>query len=162
MNRQEIRDRARFLYWDELQYALAREERVDTEVVRERSTLRHTREMQGQEATHLFELLRGIHDLVARRVDRDVVIDFDNQQLGFNKAIRIGDNTLVPVDRARLRDWLAFDEIRERAFQQHAAKREHEREEIAAIIERLQTHGDDATTFEVCPDLFTDEAEEAA
>lgn len=154
MNRQEIRDRARFFYEDELQYALAREDRVDTEGVREKATMRLTREMEGQEEEHLFELCRGITDVIARKVDRGFVVDLDSQQLGFGKAIRIDDNTLCPVERARLRDWLAFDEIREQAFQRHAAKRDREREVVAEIIERLQTHGEDATTLTVCGDLF--------
>lgn len=159
MNRQEIRDRTRYLCEDELQYAIARDDNVDTEAVREKATMRLVREVSD---TETYELVRGLVDSVFRAVERTFIVDLVSGQLGFGKAIRISDNTLRPVERARLRDWIAFDEIREQKFQEHASKRHREREVIAGIIERLQEHGDEATTGEVCPDLFAASDEAAA
>lgn len=159
MDRQEIRERARFLYWDSLQYAIAREDEVDTNAVRENATLRLTREMEGRE---IYELCRGMVDAIAKNVERQFIVDFETGQLKIGSAIRTGDNRLCPIERARLRDWLAFDDIREQVFRAHAAKRAAEREAIAEIVERLQTHGENATTLEVCPDLFEQKGEQAA
>lgn len=151
MDRQEIRERARFLYGDSLQYAIAREDEIHTDTVRENATLRLTREMEGQE---IYELCRGMIDSVAKNVERLYIVDFDTGQLAIGSTIRTGDNRLVPTEKAHLRDWQAFDDLREHVFQAHAAKRAHERERIAEIIERLSTFGGDPTTFEACPDLF--------
>jgi DNA-directed RNA polymerase delta subunit len=159
MDRQEIRERARFLYGDSLQYAIAREDEVDTNSVRENATLRLTREMEGLE---IYELCRGMIDSVAKNVERQYIVDFETGQLSIGSAIRTGDNTLCPVEKARLRDWLAFDEIRERVFQSHAAKRAAEREQIAEIVERLSTVGGDPTTLEACPEKFAAKDERAA
>lgn len=159
MNRQEIRDRSRFLIADELAYALARDDRVNTDAIRERATMRLARDVAEPE---VYELCRGMIDAVARNVERDFVVDFNTQQLGFGKALRVDDNALCPVERATMRDWIAFDEIRERAYQNHKAKRDHERDRVAEIIERLESHGDEARTLEVCPDLFESFGGEAA
>lgn len=151
MDRQEIRERARFLYGDSLQYAIAREDEVDTDAVRENATLRLTREMEGME---IYELCRGMIDSVAKNVERLYIVDFQTGQLKIGSAIRTGDNKLCPTERARLRDWLAFDDIRETVFQAHASKRAAEREAISEIVERLQTFGGDPTTFEAWPERF--------
>lgn len=155
MDRQEIRNRSRDLYADELRYALAREDEVDTDVSRERATTRLTREMEGQE---IRELCRGMIDSVAKNVERQYVVDLDSPQLIFGGAIRTGDNLLCPVEKARRRDWRLFDEIREQVFAQHASKRDRERKAIAEIMARLDERGDDPTTLEACPDLFAEAA----
>lgn len=102
-----------------------------------------------------------LHDplVVSRSVDRERErVAADPERLPRRSLVQrladVVDNTLCPVERARLRDWLAFDEIREQAFQRHLAKRDREREIVAEIIERLQLYGEDATTSEACPDLF--------
>lgn len=154
MDRREIRERARFLCEDELQYAIARDDKVDTEAVRERATIRLNREIGEGE---LYDLVRGQIDSVYKGAERNYVLDLSAQQLGIGTAIKVDDNTLVPTPKARLRDWIAFDEIREQVFQQHAAKRVREREAIAEIVERLQGQ-EDATTFAACPDLFEEAA----
>ncbi len=153
MDRREIRKQASALCEDELQYALARDDEIDTDAVRERATLRLVRVVGKDE---IYELARGLVESVYQRIERAFVIDLSTQQLRIGSAIRTDDNTLVPTEKARYRDWLAFDEIRERVFQEHAAKRETERAAIASILERLQGQ-DDATTFSVCPDLFQTE-----
>jgi len=151
MDRQEIRERARFFCSDELQYAIARDDKVDTEAVRERATMRLLREILTD--SERYELARGLVDSVYKRAEREYVVDLSVQQLGFRSTIKVDDNTLVPTTKARYRDWLAFDQIREHVFQAHAEKRAREREAIADILERLQGH-EDATTLDVCPDLF--------
>lgn len=157
MDRKEIRDRSRFLYSDELQYALARDDLVETEKVKERATIRLKREMDGQE---IYELCRGMIESVSRGVERTYIVDLASTQLAFGSAIRTGDSTLCPIERARYQDWLAFDEIREQAFIRHAAKRDREREVVHGILDRLT--GSDETTLEACPDLFPTAEEEAA
>lgn len=157
MDRREVRERARFVYDDELQYALAREDEINTETIRERATIRFVRDL-GEDA--VYELGRGFIDGIARNVERNHVVDFTTQQLAFHQAIRTGDNILVPAEKARAKDWIAFDEIRERTFQEHAAKRVLERQAIKQIIDRLYEYGGDPTTIEACPDRFP-EAEAA-
>jgi hypothetical protein len=152
MDRSDLLNRARFLYRDELQYALAREEKVDTDAVIERATLRLTREMEGQE---IYELVHGLMVGVRRNVDREFVLDVYEGQLKIEGALRVGNSTLVSMKSAREEDWLAFDAIRETKFREHAAKRAVEREFIhEQIIPRLRAHGGSPTTFEACPDLF--------
>lgn len=150
MDRREIHEKVTFFCEDELQYAIARDDKIDTDAVRERATMRLCRLVGEKE---IYELARGLVDKVYRRVERGFMVDLSTGQLRIGSAIRTDDNTIVPTERARLRDWLAYDEIKERAFQNHLAAREAEREVTAGIIERLQGH-EDATTFEVCPDLF--------
>ncbi len=154
MQRHEISTRAAEVYADELRYALAREPEVDTEATRERATLRFAREMEGEE-NHYF-LCRGWIEAVHNRVERSVVVDVDGQ-LSVDGAIRVGDNILVPVAKAKVWDWTRFDQIREDKFQQHAEKRSRERQVIQEIIERLHSHGGNPTTFEACPEMFGEE-----
>lgn len=153
MNRDEIRERARFLCDDELQYALAREEKVDTNAVRERATMRLTREITESE---MYELARGLIDGLYRRVERSYIVDLGGQ-LGFSTAIRIDDNTLVPTPKARLRDWLAYEVIVDNAFVAHAEAWRKRKDAIAAILNRLGGRDDD-TTLDACPDLFGEAA----
>lgn len=155
MDRQEIRGRSRDLYSDELQYALDRDDEVNTDGVRDRATLRLTREMEGHE---IYELCRGMIDSVAKNVERQYVVDLDSAQLSLGGAIRTGDNTLCPIERARRYDWVRFDKIREETFAQHAAKRDRERKAIREILDRLDAHGGNPTTLEACPDLFDESA----
>lgn len=151
MDRNELRARGRELYADEMQYALAREDEVLTDTLKERATMRLAREVSEEE---VYELCYGTIESVARQVERQFVVDLSNMQLSIGGAIRTSDRTLVPVDRARARDWIAFDALREASFQDHAAKRAREREAIRAILARLDAFGGDAATIEACPDLF--------
>lgn len=151
MDRQEIRKRTRDLYADELQYAIARDDEVDTEAVREKAAARLARQLDERE---LYELCRGMVDAVSRSIERQFVVDLDTMQIGIGTALRTAANTLVPTARARRRDWLAFDALREQVFQDHAEKRTQERTAIRDIVARLDEYGNDPATFEACPDLF--------
>lgn len=156
MDRTAIRNRARDLYTDEIHYALSREEgSFDVEPLRERAAMRLAREFDGIEKEVLFEMCRANVDNVGKSVERSITVDLSSGQLLFGGVIVTGDRQLCPIEKARYRDWFAFDEIREESFRRHAAKREREREVVAEIMERLQTHGEDATTIAVCADLFT-------
>lgn len=153
MDRHEIRSQARYFYNEELRYAMEREDTgFDTDPIRQQAAKRLFRVIQGED--EILDICRGMIESVAKNVERAYIVDFDDGQLVLGGAIRTGDNILCPVEKARLRDWLAFDEIRERVFREHASKRARERDAIAAIIERLESHGGDATTAEVCSDLF--------
>lgn len=156
MDRREIQERARFLYTDELQYALAREqENFNTDAPREKATMRLTREMEGQE---IYELCRATIESISRNVERQFVVDVTEGQLRLEGAIRTGNNILISMRNARLEDWLAFDEMRESKFRDHEAKRDIERSFVRdVIVPRLQAAGEDKTTFEACPDLFVNE-----
>lgn len=159
MDRDEIRARARTVYDDELRYSLSRDDITDTEAVRERATMRLARD-GGDEL--VYELWRGLVDGIAKTVERRIVVDLVDSQLILGGAIRTGDNTLCPSEKARARDWLAFDAIRERVWQEHTAKRGRERTAILEIVARLDAHGGDPTTLEACPDLFGDDEATAA
>lgn len=157
MDRREIQDRARFLYGDEIQYALAREEgKVDTDVLREKAAIRLTREMSEGDT---YALVRATIDSVSRNVERQYVVDLSDGQLQMDGAIRVGSNTICATRFAREEDWVAFDQLRELKFREHAIKRQAERDFIHnEIIPRLRAHGGDATTSEACADLAAKEA----
>lgn len=153
MDRRELQDRARFLASDELQYAIAREEAgFDTEVVREKATIRFAREAGDSE---IYELCRATIDSIWRGVERQYVVDLNDGQLKIEGVIRTDNRTLLSMKKAREADWIAFDALRQAKLEEHSAKREVEHDFIYnEILPRLRAHGGDPTTAEACADLI--------
>lgn len=153
MDSREIKGLALELYSDELGHAIATADRIGLQDVRVRAAGRLDHAMATED-------MRGVWlayiDAIARAAERHFEVEVDGQ-LRIGGAIRVGDLELVPVEKARERDWLALDDRRELKFQEHAAKRQREREAIRAIVDRLRDHGGDPTTLEACGDLFDDE-----
>lgn len=159
MDRREIQERAKFLAADELQYAIAREEAgFDTEVIREKATIRFAREAGDSE---IYELCRATIDSIWRGVERQYVVDLNDGQLKIGGVIRTDNRTLLSMKNAREQDWIAFDAMRQAKLDEHSAKRDVEHDFIYnEILPRLRAHGGDPTTAEACGDLI--EGERAA
>lgn len=154
MNRDEIRKRTGDLYEDELQWSIDRDDQVDIAKARSRAAVRLGREMEGQDISGVW---LGYVEAIARNIERRFEIDLTSGQLKIDGALRVGDLTLIPAGRMRLRDWVEFDARREAKYQEHADKRVSEREVTRAIIDRLRAHGGDPTTLDACPDLFSEQ-----
>jgi hypothetical protein len=159
MDKAEIRQQAVFYYEDELQYAIARDDKIDLNVCRAKAAMRVARKFEGQDLSPLW---LGYIEGIARQVERGFEEDLTAGQLRFDGALRTGDLTFVPTPRMREHDWLSVDERHERKMREHVTKREREREAIRRIVERLRSYGGDPTTIEACPDLFPQGESEAA
>lgn len=152
MDRAEIQSRLRVLYGDELQYAIAREERFELDPLKEKATMRFAREVGESE---VYELVRAALESVARNVERQFIADLRDGQLRLDGAIRIGNSTFCSMQNAREADWIAWDQMREQKFVEHADKRATERTYLhEVILPRLRAHGGNPRTIEAGADLF--------
>lgn len=151
MDKHEIRQRARVLYEDELQYAIARDDEVDVTRCRARAAVRLGRELDGQDISGIW---LGYVEGIAKTIEVAFEDDLSDGHLRFGGTIRTAANRLVPSGKARRQDLIAHDLMREQKFVEHAAKRTAERSAIAGLVARLDEFGGDPTLFEACPDLF--------
>lgn len=154
MDKQAIRQRAQALYEDELQYSIARDERIDLARCRSRAAVRIGREMEGRDISGVW---LGYVEGIARAVERGFEIDLSNGQLRVEGCVRVGNLAAIPAGKMRAADWIEHDAMRENKLREHVEKREHERQQIRQIVGRLRKHGGNPTTLEACPDLFAAE-----
>lgn len=155
MDKTDIRKRGTALYEDELQYAIGRDDEVDLTACRSRASMRLGREMEGQNIDAVwFGYIEGI----ARSVERGFEIDLAIGQVRIGGALRTGSLRFVPADKARERDVVAWDDLREQKLHDFAAKRAQERPLVQEIVERMRSLGGNPTMLEACPYLFGEEA----
>ena len=161
MDKHEITRRATFLYEDELQYAIARDDVVDIDRCRSRAATRLGQEMEGQDTSAVwFGFIEGI----AKRVERGFEIDLSVGEMRLGGVLRTAALRLVAADRAREKDLMDWNTMREQKLQEFAAKRSQERPLVQQAIDRMREVGGDPTLIEACPDWFAkgDEKSEAA
>lgn len=155
MDKLEIRKRAQALYEDELQYAITRDDEVDLVRCRARAATRLGREMDGQDISGVW---LGYIEGIARGCERGFEIDFAVGQIRIGGMLRTGPLRFIPADRARAKDVLEWDVMREQKLSDFAAKRDHERPLVREALERMYAFGGDPTLLEAWPDLFGEQA----
>lgn len=160
MDKQQIRQRAQTLYEDELQYAIARDDEVDILSCRSRAAIRLLgREMEGQDVSAVW---LGYIEGIAKGVERGFEVDLSEGEMRIGGVLRTGSLRVVSADRARERDLIAWDQLREEKFQQFAAKRGQERPLVQEAVARMREMGGDPMLIEACPDWFGANAQEDA
>lgn len=159
MDKHEIKRRAVALYEDELQYSIARDEQVDVARCRSRAGVRLGREMEGQDTSAVW---LGYVENIAKSVERGFEVDLSVGEMRIGGVLRTGALRLVAADRARERDLLDWDALREQKMQEFVAKRSQERPLVQEAVDRMRGIGGDPTLIEACPDWFGTVVEEAA
>lgn len=151
MDKLEIRRRAQELYEDELQFAIRRDDEIDVARCRARAATRLGREMEGRDISGVW---LGYIEGIARGCERGFEIDFAVGQIRIGGMLRTGPLRFIPADRARAKDVLEWNVMRDRKLSDFAAKREHERPLVREALERMYAFGGDPTLIEAWPDLF--------
>lgn len=151
MDKLEIRRRAQELYEDDLQFAIRRDDEIDVAQCRARAATRLGREMEGRDISGVW---LGYIEGIARGCERGFEIDFAVGQIRIGGMLRTGPLRFIPADRARAKDVLEWNVMRDRKLSDFAAKREHERPLVREALERMYAFGGDPTLIEAWPDLF--------
>lgn len=151
MDKLEIRRRAQELYEDELQFAIRRDDEIDVARCRARAATRLGREMEGRDISGVW---LGYIEGIARGCERGFEIDFAVGQIRIGGMLRTGPLRFIPADRARAKDVLEWNVMRDRKLSDFAAKREHERPLVREALERMYAFGGHPTLIEAWPDLF--------
>lgn len=159
MDKEQIRQRAQFLYEDELTYSIKRDDEVDILKCRSRASMRLGREMEGQDTSAVW---LGYIEGIAKSVERGFEVDLSVGEMRIGGVLRTGSLRVVSADRARERDLIAWNEMRDAKLQQFQVKRDQERPLVQDAIARMREMGGDPTLIQACPDWFGAAAEENA
>lgn len=155
MDKDQIRHRAQVLYEDEIQYSIKRDDQVDLLKCRSRASMRLGREMDGQDVSAVW---LGYIEGIAKGVERGFEVDLAEGEMRIGGVLRTGSLRVVSAERARERDLIAWNEMREAKLQQFHVKRDQERPLVQEAVGRMREMGGDPTLIQACPDWFNGEA----
>jgi hypothetical protein len=144
---------ARDAYAIELDWMIGERDRVDVEEPRDSAAQKLAQRYPNVDAVAVW---RGVIDGQARHVERVREVSPATGQLAIGAVIRVDDKILVPIDKARRLDWVAWFERHETKWREHDLAFAKVRELFESVMRRFRGADDDALTFDVAADLFVD------